>query len=132
MEIRLKNVRDLRQTAQASPLSFAEADLIRGDIEIVFSCDGRTETFKQSDVNVPLILSEAKKFLRDIRRQNRVIWTFYFSPFINARREFGKVVLFTGEPGDEEGGTIEVLDQKQLDSVEQILTRFQRKYGILK
>jgi hypothetical protein len=131
LEIRFKNVTGLERRTSAHDLSFSDSELIRGDVEIDFTHGSKMERFRQSNVNVPLVIAEARLFFDQLIKSNRATWRFCFSPFVDGRRESGKVTLFTGSANDPEGGTVQELTEGQVQRLQSLLSTLQWRYGRL-
>lgn len=131
MNIRFCNIKEDEQHKKRHRISFEESEQIRGDLEVEFKHDGTIESFRQSDINVPLVVAETKKFLDDLDRSDRATWRLCFAPFVKGRKETGNVILFTGTPADPEGGVVQVLTRKQLQNLRSHLSTLQWRYGRL-
>ena len=131
MEIRVQNVEDKRKRRGAMNLSFEEAELVRGDIEIEFRIDEHVEHYKRSDVNLPLVIAEAAIFLKRLVAEGRATWRFYFAPFVDGRAEGDGFILYTGSHEDPQAGTLEVLTVQQIRKLQDHLSTLEWRYGRL-
>lgn len=130
MEICFTNVSGLG-SANVRSLSFGDSEHIRGDVEINFIFEGKVEPFRQTNVNVPLVIAEAKQFFDQITKSGRATWRLGFAPFVDGRTECNKIILYTGVRNDPEGGIVEVLTRDQLKDIQNHLAKLQWRYGLL-
>lgn len=131
MEIRAVNVSDARQVRRHNALSFQEAELVRGDIEIEFVRDGEVQIYRRENIYVPIVAHEAIEFFDTLVTNHRATWRLFFAPFLSGRKEGNKFILYTGEGRNPQGGVVEVMTLDQIKSVQETLLKLRWRYGHL-